>query len=219
MERIRTIVFDYDGTLHDALAIYAPAFHLAYDYLIALGYIPEGSLISDQEIGSWLGYSSVETWERFMPSLPISVSTVCSAMISEAMIAYIQSGKARLYEGSLKVLSALKEAGFELVFLSNCRRAYMEAHQKLFKLENYFSGFYCGEDYGFAPKHEIFKEIKAMYPGGFAIVGDRFHDMEAASRYKVMGIGCSYGYGAIEELKEAKAIVKDINEVEALFVG
>ena len=33
-KNIKNIVFDYDGTLHNSIKIYAPAFREAYNYLI-----------------------------------------------------------------------------------------------------------------------------------------------------------------------------------------
>ena len=33
------LLFDYDGTLHDSLRIYAPALQTAYDRLVRLGYV------------------------------------------------------------------------------------------------------------------------------------------------------------------------------------
>jgi len=34
LEGIKTIYFDYDGTLHNSNKIYAPAFRKAYDFLV-----------------------------------------------------------------------------------------------------------------------------------------------------------------------------------------
>ena len=34
------LIFDYDGTLHESLYIYAPAFRLGYSHLVRKGLIP-----------------------------------------------------------------------------------------------------------------------------------------------------------------------------------
>lgn len=39
--KYQTICFDYDGTLHDSMQIYFPAFVRAYDYLAEHGYQPK----------------------------------------------------------------------------------------------------------------------------------------------------------------------------------
>lgn len=54
-EDIRTIFFDYDGTLHDSLRIYALAFKKAYAYLVEEGHT-EPKEWSDKEISHWLGF-------------------------------------------------------------------------------------------------------------------------------------------------------------------
>ena len=38
---MKYIIFDYDGTLHNSIKIYKPAFLKAYDYLISNGYAKE----------------------------------------------------------------------------------------------------------------------------------------------------------------------------------
>ena len=35
-----TLLFDYDGTLHESLRLYAPAMQDAYDHLTARGFAP-----------------------------------------------------------------------------------------------------------------------------------------------------------------------------------
>lgn len=216
---MKQLLFDYDGTLHDANKVYAPAFRLAIAELILLGHLPEEYLISDEEIGGWLGFSSQDTWNRFMPDLPERVKDRCSDLITEAMLENVRSGKARLYPGALEVLEELKAAGFTLIFLSNCRRAYMDAHAEQFGLGRYFSGFYCTQDFGFRPKHEIFETIRKEFPGEFAVIGDRFHDMELARVHGLFSVGCAYGYGTSEELKEADVIVGDVREIPGIFLG
>ena len=218
MNSFNNLIFDYDGTLHNANKVYAPAFREAFNQLIVWGYIPVGSTISDEEIGRWLGYSSVDTWTQFMPELPLEVKERCSSMITEAMLEGVRKGQAELYPGSLDCLKELKEAGFTLIFLSNCRRAYMEAHISHFNLDRYFSGFYCTQDFDFKPKYEIFETIRRDFSGDFAVIGDRFHDMELAARHNLFSIGCTYGYGTREELKEADVLVDHVREIPPILM-
>ena len=51
-----TVFFDYDGTLHDSMRLYGPAFRRVYAALVAEGWA-EPRAFSDKEIASWLGYS------------------------------------------------------------------------------------------------------------------------------------------------------------------
>ena len=38
---MKGVIFDYDGTLHESIRIYAPAFHKAYEYLVEKGHAPQ----------------------------------------------------------------------------------------------------------------------------------------------------------------------------------
>ena len=49
------------------------------------------------------------------------------------------------------------------------------------------------------------------------IVGDRRQDIEAGEKNNLITIGCRYGFGDWEELKEADYIIDDIRELEKLL--
>lgn len=196
------LVFDFDGTLHDTIKIYAPAFRKAYGYLVGSG-LAEDREVPDNEIGAWLGYSSRDMWNAFMPHLPETEKEYCSKMIGAELIQSLKAGKAKLYDGVLEILQQLKQQGYRLIFLSNCKTNYMQKSIRQFSLDKFFTAFYCAEQYGFAPKYEIFKHIAAEYPGDFIIIGDRDTDLQTAKRNGLPFIGCAYGYADAGELREA----------------
>ena len=205
------LVFDYDGTLHDCIKIYAPAFRKAYAHLVALSLAEERAWPA-REISQWLGLSPGAMWDRFLPALPQSRKDECSRIIGGEMLRLVRAGQARLYPGALQTLERLRGA-HTLIFLSNCKRAYMQAHIGYFHLDDYFSAFYCAEDFDFQEKHEIFGMIKQGFAGEFAVIGDRFQDMEIARRYGLKAIGCAYGYGGAQELAAADFIVSGVEEI------
>lgn len=208
MNDIKNIIFDYDGTLHNSIKIYAPAFREAYEYLVEKG-LAKSRVWQDHEISRWLGFSSRDMWEAFMPDLAEEEKQKCSSIIGSAMIKYLNDNKAELYEGTIEVLSNLKNEGYNLIFLSNCKIEYMNKHREVFELDKYFCDFYCSEEFGFIPKYEIFKTIKEKHEGNFIVVGDRFVDIELAKQHGLYSIGCNYGFGSEEELKDADIIVPD----------
>ncbi len=207
-----TLVFDYDGTLHDSIKIYAPAFRLAYNYLVSHGLMPDRTW-SDQEISIWLGYTSKDMWNSFPKSISQETKDLCSQMIGEEMLHLINSGKAQLYPGIFEMLKRLKADGHTLIFLSNCKHNYMIASCKYFELERYFSAFYCGEDFDWIPKYKIFNQIKKEYSGEFVIIGDRLHDLEISQKHGLKFIGCVYGYGQPGELSRAQFIAHNPLEI------
>lgn len=216
LENIHTIFFDYDGTLHDSIHIYAPAFRKAFDYLVHHGYT-EYRIWEDNEISQWLGYNPTDMWNAFCPRLEDQIKKACSEIISNEMKHQIFSGNAKLYEGSLETLDYLKKKGYHLVFISNCKTYYMEAQSSFFHLSQYFEAMYCSEQFNFMPKYEILKEIKEKFVQNMVIVGDRKQDIEAGSINKITTVGCSYGYAQEEELEEAGFIIDDIKSLVKLL--
>lgn len=196
------LIFDYDGTLHESLCIYAPAFRLGYSHLVSKGLAPEKEF-SDTEISRWLGFSAKDMWESFMPELPMSVKDLCSGIIGNEMVRLTLTGKAKLYPGAETVLRQLTAAGHNLIFLSNCKHIYMQAHREYFKLGQYFSAFYCTEDFKFASKWKIAKSVMAEFSGKCIVIGDRWQDIEIALHHQLLSIGCVYGYCSAGELKDA----------------
>lgn len=216
MNKAINIIFDYDGTLHNSIRIYGPAFRQAYSYLVKKGYAEERSWC-DKEISRWLGFSSKDMWNNFMPNLSNEEKEKCSALIGTSMLQYIKEDKAELYPGAIETLEYLKDKGLNLIFLSNCKIQYMNEHRRAFSLDKYFSSFYCTEEFDFSPKYKIFNSIKEKYKGHFIVIGDRYQDIEIAKIHNLYSIGCEYGYGSKKELNEANIIIKDILDLRKII--
>lgn len=120
------------------------------------------------------------------------------------MLELVRTGRAKLYEGVPEVLTALRKRDLRLLLLSNCSAAYLQAHAECFRLERFFDGLFCGEQFDYRPKYEIFSVLRRRYDGPFLIIGDRLQDMEIAQRNGLRAIGCLYGYGSKEELSTAE---------------
>jgi phosphoglycolate phosphatase len=214
--KVKTIFFDYDGTLHNSITIYFPAFIKAYSYLVE-NKLAKPRQWREEEISKWLGYNSKEMWSAFMPELSESVRHKCSHIIGEEMKAQIDLGKPKLYEGALETLQYLKDKGYDLVFISNCGIYYMNAHKRLFKLDNYFKDFICSEEYNYIPKYEILKKVKIKYAQDMVMVGDRVHDIETGKVNHIYTIGCNYGFSSKGELKNADIVIEDIKALIKYF--
>ncbi len=214
--KVHTLFFDFDGTIHNSIKIYAPAFRKAYEFLVEKGFA-EKRIWTDDEISHWLGFTSKSMWKEFMPNLDKTYQKKASSMIGDIEKNLMDNKEAVLYEGSLETLEYLKNKGYRLVFLSNCSNSYRDQAYKIFGLDRYFDDLISAEDYNFIPKHEILKKIKDKYPKERAMVGDRIHDMEAAKLNNVKSIGCSYGFGSYEEIKDADVIIDDIRKLQEIL--
>lgn len=206
------LIFDYDGTIHNSMKTYAPAFRKTVKWLSDNGYAEEKEY-SDSEISCWLGFNSTDMWSSFMPHLPAEIKEQARIMLGEDMAQRIENGQGALFDGAAEMLSVLKNQGHTLIFLSNCRIQYMERHRRVFGLERFFDHFYCCEEYDFIPKYQIFRMFSLQHTGQFIVIGDRFHDIETAVQNGLSSIGCGYGYGTPDELSAADITVNGITEI------
>lgn len=209
-----TVFFDYDGTLHDSMAIYGPAFRRAYAWLVAEGHMPPREF-SDEWISQWLGWTVEAMWTTFAPELPESVWRQAAAIVGEEMDGRTERGEARLFEGVPEMLASLQAQGYDLVFLSNCRTAYCNVHRAMFGLDRWIGTFYSAEDFNDIPKWQIYQKQAANHAMPHVMVGDRFHDLEVATRAGIPSIGCAYGFGREGELGAANVIVNRPAEIPA----
>lgn len=208
----KTLFFDFDGTIHESIKIYYPAFMKGYHYLVEQGHA-EAKHFTPEEVSQWLGYNSRDMWQSFMPGLPDDVRLTVSQIVGTEMRRLLDNGEGALYEGVEQTLSALRDAGHILVFLSNCSPAYMASGTQAFGLERYFHHFYCSGMFDQITKAEVLERIKSQFEGPMAIIGDRIHDMEAGRANSITTIGCLYGYGKPEEFDQADRLITSIHEL------
>lgn len=206
------LIFDYDGTIHESMKTYAPAFRNTCKWLSNNGYIAEKEY-TDKEISYWLGFNSTDMWSTFQPDLNAEIREKTRIMLGEDMAQRIENGEGALFPNAENVLTELKNQGHTLIFLSNCRVNYMERHSRVFGLDRFFDYFYCCEEYDFIPKYQIFRLFSLQRKGQYIVIGDRFHDIETAVRNGLKSIGCAYGYSADGELDKANIIVNDITKI------
>lgn len=206
------LIFDYDGTIHESMKTYAPAFRNTCKWLSDNGYMPEKEY-TDKEISYWLGFNSTDMWNKFLPDASIEIREKARVMLGEDMAARVENGGGALFPNAEQVLEKLKKQGHTLIFLSNCRIKYMERHARVFGLKRFFDYFYCCEEFDFIPKYQIFRLFSLQHKGQYIVIGDRFHDIETAVQNGLKSIGCGYGYASDGELENADIIVNDITEI------
>lgn len=217
------LVFDYDGTLHNSIVLYASAFRKAFQYLVKevpdavvrAGY-PLNKQWTDAEISEWLGYTKEEMWSSFMPNLDSAVRQEAGQLIGLEMAYLSQKGGAELYPQVLETLESLKAKGHSLVFLSNCGISYMKRHRELFDLDQHFTCFMCAEEYPDHSKAEILTRYineNDLNPTDLVMIGDRRHDVEAGKKNAVKTIGCAYGYGDASELASCDLVIEQFEDI------
>ncbi|MBR3826035.1 MAG: HAD hydrolase-like protein [Lachnospiraceae bacterium] len=132
-----------------------------------------------------------------------------------------------IYSGIREMLRTLQKKGMHLAVASSKPTVFVERILEHFKIRKYFEVVVGSElDGRRVNKDEVVQEaLSRLFSGGFVdrakvyMIGDRKFDIEGARAQEVESVGVSYGYGSIEELKEAGAdyIVRTVGELENLL--
>jgi phosphoglycolate phosphatase len=135
-----------------------------------------------------------------------------------------------LYEGIPHMLKQLKSQGLHLAVASSKPEEYVNRILQHFKIASYFEVIVGSSlDGSRTKKEEVVREaLSRLFAGSgetlhmedVYMIGDRKFDIEGAKPLGIECVGVSYGYGSLEELKEAKAdyIVKSVPELEKFLL-
>jgi phosphoglycolate phosphatase len=202
MPKRRTVLLvDLDGTLTDPAAGIVGCFRLALE---ALGRNPPAAAELTWIIG---------------PPLRRSFADVLggSGDLEEALgvyrRCYSRDGlfEAVVYNGVPEALAELRATGARLLLCTAKPLVYAKRILEHFDLWREFEGAYGAElDGRYDDKGELIAQIlveRGLDPGDCCMLGDRKHDVQAASRHAIPTIGALWGYGGADELREAGAAV------------
>lgn len=185
----RLAVFDLDGTLHHTELALAPAIARAASDITGE---PEPSY---KLINSLYG----EPLEDFCRILTGRTDAITFRKFMER-VCYHQSitipQTGALYPGVKGMLEKLKNMGFDLAVLSNAHTDYIEEVTLSLGIRDFFVLMKGrGEE---ASKTERLRELGKGYDF-IVMIGDRYHDVQAALENTFPAIACEYGYGNEEE--------------------
>lgn len=129
-----------------------------------------------------------------------------------------------VYDGIAEMLHTLQSKGMHLAVASSKPTVFVKRILEHFKLDKYFQVVVGSElDGTRSEKEEVIREALRQLFGDQPIqnnqiymIGDRCYDIKGAKAVHVESVGVAYGYGSMEELKEAKAdyIVKSVEELK-----
>lgn len=129
----------------------------------------------------------------------------------------------KVYAGIPKMLRTLNAKGLYLAVASSKPTVFVERILEHFEIAKYFKVVVGSElDGTRVEKEQVVEEALKQLFGDKPVerekvymIGDRRFDMEGARAQGVESVGVTYGYGSLEELKEAKAdyIVRSVEEL------
>lgn len=215
LKNVKSIIFDFDGTLHNTIKIYYPAFSSGVEFLRNHGFAKDFEL-NEKNVSKFLGEKPNFAYELIAKGADDSLKKEVMSLVGKNMDENIKNGLGELYDVTIKVLEELSK-NYDLYILSNCRESYLDTALDVYGIKKYFKKYFAAETYAFIPKDEIIKKERNNIKEEIIFVGDRHHDMEAARKNNIRSIFCTYGFGSYEEGKDANYKISSIGEILKLL--
>jgi len=199
--RLSALLIDLDGTLTDPAEGIVGCFRLALE---ALGRSPPAAADLTWIIGPPLRRSFADLLGSEgdpEEALRVYRGRYSTEGLFEAVV----------YDGVPEALAELRAAGARLFLCTAKPVVYAERILGHFDLRRDFEGVYGAEfDGRYDDKADLIARIldeRGLDAGDCRMLGDRKHDVIAASRHAIPTIGALWGYGGADELREAGAAV------------
>ena len=183
----KAIIFDLDGTL---LQTHFHSCFAAHETLRALG-LPD---VSDELVMRLIG-EPADVFLRAITPDDSDLAAFETLFDANERAALQRVGK--LFDGVPELLQQLKSRGYQLAICSNGSREYVETALTTTGIRQLFSRLACAGEH--PDKAAAVSAIISEWNSALAVViGDRVHDMEAATANGVPFIAAAYGYGGAE---------------------
>jgi len=203
------IIFDMDGTIAPSLEIVYRALQTAFKHF---GWELE---YSAEDINQFIGTASGELYKHIIPSehthrweeLRDKTRAEYGALFQKSAVTF----------PNVKVtLETLRKRGFQLALYSNASPQYFNIVLTSLQIIDYFDYAECVHENDLT-KPELVKKIKEKLESKTAaIVGDRFHDIDAARGTDSLAIGVLFGYGG-KEPEQADITISQFDELLDIF--
>jgi phosphoglycolate phosphatase len=206
---VNLLIFDTDGTI-------TPTTRPVYEAIKKVfGRLDWPVTFSIDEIEKFFGMTGGELYQFIAPA-----GVEWQAIRDRAREEYADSFReyGETYPGIKKTLEILRERGYRLVLFSNASPVYFNTVKSALEIERYFDYTECiGEND--LSKPELIRKIKETFGGiDAAVVGDRYHDIDAARETGSLSIGAMYGYGG-DEPEKADIVIHKFVDLLDIFGG
>jgi len=197
------VIFDLDGTLYDTDKVSIEALQTAFSKF-------DITDISDDEIRDQFGEVTDVIVRNLIPHRNEEFYEKLKEEIKYQEERLIPK-KGELYDGIRDMLSSLSENGYALSICSNGREKYIELVLETTDIKKYFSHI-RGNKPGKSKADRLKDLLESLEGKESVMIGDRYHDIEAAKEAGIPSIGAAYGFGR-EEVKAADFIAVQPLEV------
>jgi phosphoglycolate phosphatase len=197
----RAVLLDLDGTLSNS----RPGIEASFRHTLQeLGHDPDAAGDLTWAVGPPIAVSLQRMIAQFGDDRVDLALTIYRERYSSVGI-YDCS----MYPGVVAMLDGLRDAGHTMCIATSKRRDFAERVIDFLGLRAYLRGVYGAiPGGGLDRKQDLLANILAvehLTAASCVMVGDRFHDIEAAKANAIRSIGAQWGYGGRDELERAGA--------------
>lgn len=206
---VRAVLFDLDGTLVDSLGDLTDAVN---HMLASFARQP----LDTAAVRRLLGAGARELVRRALASDSPAEIELGLGRFLEFNTSHI-ADKSRLYPGARNILEQLAAKGIPMAAISNKNEALSRLILKELDTDHFFSVI-CGGDTlaemkpSPLPLLHVLERL-AIPPREAVMVGDSGYDIVAGRRAGIGTIGCTWGFGDLEELREASHLAASCDEL------
>ncbi len=215
MNKIKMIIFDWDGTLMDSTARIVSCMQQAA--------IEVELPVPDAEaVRQIIGLSLFHAFDVLFPN---SNGAIQQHLFQRYRQLYIEEDKtpSPLFEGAINCLTSLVEHGFSLTVATGKARVGLTRVMDEVKLAHLFTDTICADEAEGKPSPDMINQLlqrAGLSAGQAVMIGDTEHDLEMASKAGVTSYGVSHGAHTVEQLLKWQplAMVDHLDELPHLLI-
>jgi len=209
MKNINLILFDLDGTLIDSLDDLTNATN---HMLLSLG----RAAATREQVRGYVGQGARRLVERAMPD-------ASAAELEQGLSRFLCHNEehiadmTHLYPGVVETLTALRDAGMTLVVVSNKNVALCIKVLTALGADGFFASVIGADSLperkpSPEPLLKVLRDFDVP-PTRAVMVGDSINDIAAGKAAGMVTIGCTFGYGDLEEIGDADYLIDSLPEL------
>ena len=209
--KIKTIIFDLDGTISDPLVGISTSINYALDAY-------EYDAVDIEAVRPLVGPPLTEIFEYLIGKVaePRMHELVDKYRERYAAVGYTEN---KIYDQIPDMIAALSAGGYELGVCTSKRADYASKIVEMFQLHPYFS-FVDGGDFGIHKVDQLRGLVaNGLNPDSAIMIGDREVDISAAKGNGIASVGVLWGFGSRSELQKAQPdhLLETPDDLLALF--
>jgi len=188
MAMTKLVIFDWDGTLCDSVALISSCIQLAAAE-------NQLSVPSRESAANIIGLGLPEATNQLFPGIDEQKAALFTASYSAQFRAQ-DSAPCEFFDGVLETLSQLRAQGCLLAVATGKSRAGLDRVLSAMNMSTFFDGSRCADETLSKPNPLMIKELLAellVSPDEAVMVGDTEFDLEMAQNAGIRSIAMTYG--------------------------